>query len=143
MNDKESHSSKAKQPSQALVRSLWSVQVLLFITFAGGGVWKLATPRDEIAKLMPWVGEVAPGFFYMTAFFDLLGGVGILIPSLMGIQPKLTQWAALGCLALQICAIAFHMSRGEAADTPFNFFLVALSAFVFWGRRTMWKRYPD
>jgi hypothetical protein len=29
----------------------------------------------------------------------------------------------------------FHFSRGEGAHTPFNFLLVALSLFVFWGRR--------
>jgi len=43
--------------------------------------------------------------------------------------------AALGCAALQLCAIVFHFSRGEGANTPFNFLLVALSLFVFWGRR--------
>jgi hypothetical protein len=33
-------------------------------------------------------------------------------------------------------AIVFHFSRGEAADTPFNFLLVALSLFVAWGRHS-------
>jgi hypothetical protein len=36
---------------------------------------------------------------------------------------------------LQLSAIAFHLSRGEAANTPFNVSLVALCLFVFWGRR--------
>jgi hypothetical protein len=43
--------------------------------------------------------------------------------------------AALGCAALQVSAILFHVSRGEAADTPFNFVLLSLSLFVAWGRR--------
>ena len=43
--------------------------------------------------------------------------------------------AALGCALLQIGAIGFHLKRGEAANTPFNFFLVALALFVVWGRR--------
>jgi len=47
----------------------------------------------------------------------------------------LTVAAALGSAALQGSAIAFHVSRGEAANTPFNFLLVALSLFVAWGRR--------
>jgi hypothetical protein len=47
----------------------------------------------------------------------------------------LTVLPALGCAALQVCAIGFHVSRGEAANTPFNFLLVALSIFVYWGRR--------
>ena len=34
-------------------------------------------------------------------------------------------------------AIIFHIQRGEAANTPFNFLLVALAGFVAWGR--FWK----
>jgi hypothetical protein len=48
----------------------------------------------------------------------------------------LTVLAALGCAVLQACAIVFHVSRGEAARTPFNFVLVGLSVFVDWGRRS-------
>jgi hypothetical protein len=62
--------------------------------------------------------------------------LGILLPTLTRIKPGLTVLAALGCAALQLCAIVFHVSRGEAANTPFNFVLVALSLFVAWGRRT-------
>jgi hypothetical protein len=51
------------------------------------------------------------------------------------VKPGLTVLAALGCAVLQALAILFHVSRGEAANTPFNFFLVALSLFVLWGRR--------
>jgi hypothetical protein len=46
----------------------------------------------------------------------------------------LTVFTALGCTVLQILAIGFHASRGELALTPFNFFLLALRAFVLWGR---------
>ncbi|WP_268905908.1 DoxX family protein [Citreicoccus inhibens] len=47
----------------------------------------------------------------------------------------MTWLAELGCALLQAGAIAFHLSRGEAANTPFNLFLLALSLFVSWGRR--------
>jgi hypothetical protein len=57
------------------------------------------------------------------------------LPALTRIRPGVTVFAALGCAALQVCAIVFHFSRGEAANTPFNFLLVALATFVAWGRR--------
>lgn len=122
-------------PHGALHVSLFLVQGLLTLTFFGGGLWKLATPIDEIAQMMPWVGEVSPSFFYFTAVADILGGLGVLLPSLTRIKPQLTVLAAAGCVALQICAAAFHLSRGEAANTPLNFVLIGLSLFVFWGRR--------
>jgi hypothetical protein len=126
----------AAQPSRGIHLSLWIVQGLLSLTFAGGGMWKLATPIPELASKMPWMGQVSPSFLYATAVFDILGGIGVLLPSVTRIKPGLTVLAALGCVALQASAIVFHFSRGEAANTPFNFLLVALSFFVAWGRRS-------
>ena len=115
--------------------ALWIVQGLLSLTFMGTGIWKFATPIPKLASMIPWAGQVSPGLLYTTALFDLLGGIGILLPTLTGIRPRLAPLAALGCAALQASAIVFHFSRGEAANTPFNFLLVVLSLFVAWGRR--------
>ena len=121
--------------SKPLNIGLWVVQVLLFVTFVGTAAWKVLTPIPKLAAIIPWAGQVSPDFLYMTALVDLAGGLGVLLPTATRIKPRLAALAALGCAALQICAIVFHVSRGEAANTPFNFFLVALSLFVAWGRR--------
>jgi hypothetical protein len=126
--------SRAK-PSTRLGVALWIVQGFLALTFVGTGIWKLATPIPKLAAMIPWAGQVSPALLYATAAFDLLGGLGVLLPSVTRILPGLTVLSALGCCALQASAIAFHLSRGEAANTPFNFLLVALSLFVAWGRR--------
>jgi DoxX-like family len=94
------------------------------------------TPIPALAAQIPWAGQVSRSFLYATAFFDILGGLGVLLPSLTRIMPGLTVLAALGCVGLQGSAIVFHFSRGEAAETPFNFLLVALLLFVLWGRRS-------
>jgi uncharacterized membrane protein YphA (DoxX/SURF4 family) len=123
------------QPSRAWNATLWTAQLLLGLTFAATGVWKLVTPLSTLRTILPWTGEVAPSFFYMTAIFDLLGGVGVILPTLTRVAPWLASLAALGCAALQACAVVFHISRGEAANTPFNFLLIAVALFVAWGRR--------
>ena len=125
------------KPSKILTIAVWTAQVLLFLLFAGTGVWKLTTPVAALAAKFPWMGEVSPAFLRLTAVVDLLGGLGILLPSLTRVKPGLTVLAALGCAVFQLCAIVFHVSRGEAANTPFNFLLVALSVFVLWGRRRL------
>jgi hypothetical protein len=122
-------------PRRGLSGVLWVVQILLAITFVGTSFWKVLTPIPKLAAMIPWAGQVSPGFLYFTAAVDLLGGVGVILPAATRIKPGLTVWAALGCAALQACAVAFHVSRGEAANTPFNALLVALSLFVAWGRR--------
>lgn len=127
---------QATQPSKGLDIGLWFVQGLLALTFVGTGIWKLATPIPQLAAMIPWAGQVSPGLLYATAVFDGLGGLGVLLPSVTRIKPGLTVLAALGCAALQASAIVFHLSRREAANTPFNFLLVALALFVAWGRRS-------
>ena len=122
--------------SNRLRLGLWIVQSLLALTFVGTGIWKLTAPIPDLAAKMPWMGQVSPGFLYATAVFDILGGLGVLLPSVARIKPGLAVLAALGCVVLQASAIVFHVSRGEATNTPFNFLLIALSLFVAWGRRS-------
>lgn len=114
---------------------LWLAQGLLALTFVGTSIWKVATPLPELAAKIPWAGQVSPGLLYATAVFDLLGGLGLVLPWATRIKPGLTVLAGLGCAALQACAIAFHFSRGELVNTPFNFLLLALALFIAWGRR--------
>ncbi len=47
------------RPSKGLNVALWIVQALLFVTFAGGAVWKMATPIPDLAGKMPWMGQVS------------------------------------------------------------------------------------
>ena len=126
---------QAVSPAKSLNTALWVVQGFLAVTFVGTGVWKLATPIPSLAAMIPWAGQVSPTLLYATAAFDLLGGVGILAPSITRIKPVLTVMAAVGCAALQVAAIVFHFSRGEQSNTPFNFVLLGLALFVAWGRR--------
>lgn len=119
----------------ALSAGLWVVQGFLALVFIGTGLWKLLTPIDALAAMIPWAGQVSPAFLYATAIIDLCGGLGIILPSLTRITPGLTVLAALGCATLQLSAIIFHVSRGETLNTPFNVLLVTLALFVFWGRR--------
>lgn len=70
----------------------------------------------------------------VTGIVDLLGGLGVLLPALTRIQPRLTVWAALGTIVLQVLAATLHLSRGEVMVVPMNLTLIALAAFVAWGR---------
>jgi hypothetical protein len=114
--------------------TLWIVQGLLAVTFVGTGLWKLTTPIPTLASNMPWMGQVSPAFLQATAVLDILGGLGVLLPSLTRVKPRLAVLGALGCVGLMAGAIIFHIQRGEASNTPFNFFLATLAAFVAWGR---------
>ena len=124
----------AATPGRALRVSLWSTQALIFLAFGSAGLVKLLTPIPQLAAMMPWTGEHSEAFVRFIGLVDLAGGIGILLPAATRILPRLTVLAALGCTLLQISAIVFHVSRGEAVFTPLNFVLLALAVFVLWGR---------
>ena len=91
-------------------------------------------PVDKLAEMWIWPGQVPSWFLHLTGILDVAGGIGVLLPAMTRIQPRLTVYAALGCTLLQIAAIIFHLSRGEAAAVPLNIVLLALSVFILWGR---------
>jgi len=121
-------------PGRALRIGLWAAQILLAFVFISAGFVKLTTPIPQLAAMMPWAGQYSETFVRSIALVDLAGGIGILLPALTRILPRLTVLAALGCSVLQVIALVFHLSRGEGPVTPLNVVLLALSLFVLWGR---------
>lgn len=113
---------------------LWVVQVILALLFCMSGLMKLATPIADLSASLPWTSSVPVGFVRFIGFVDLAGGLGIVLPSLTRIQPRLTIFAALGLVVLQVFAFAFHTSRGEYSVLPMNIVLLLLSVLVLWGR---------
>ncbi|WCM93375.1 DoxX family protein [Acidovorax sp. NCPPB 2350] len=129
------HSPASAVPTGTLLRAgLWVAQCLVAFVFCASGFMKLTTPIPELSAMMPWTGQHPAAFVRAIGLIDLAGGLGILLPALTRILPRLTVWAALGCVVLQVFAIVFHLSRGEAMALPLNFVLLPLCAFVLWGR---------
>src|SRR5690349_11792519 len=101
------------KPSVILNVILWIVQFLLAASLLWSGWMKLFQTTEQLAVLWPWAGEVSPALIRVTGVVDLLGGLGLVLPAWLRIQPKLTPIAAIGIIALMICASVFHISRGE------------------------------
>lgn len=118
---------------------LWAAQAIAGLIFIAAGLTKLTTPIPELAKMIPWTGELAEHFVRAIGLIDLAGGLGLILPAFTRIQPRLTVLAALGCVVLQVLAFGFHVTRGEFDVLPLNVVLLSLSAFVLWGRG---KRLP-
>jgi uncharacterized membrane protein YphA (DoxX/SURF4 family) len=117
--------------------SLWAVQLLLTTLFCWAGVVKLFSPRGELTALWPWTAK-HPQLVILTGIVDILGGVGLIVPSLLRIKPRLTIYVALGTILLMIIASIFHIARGEANSIFFNVLVAAMAAFIAWGRSRIW-----
>ena len=118
--------------------ALWIVQVLLAALFLFAGGFKLVTPMEEMMKQMP---VPLPGWFIIfTGVAELLGGLGLVLPWLTGIQPGLTPLAAAGLVIVMIGATAFTLATVDFASALIPAVVGLLAAFVAYGR--WWSATP-
>jgi uncharacterized membrane protein YphA (DoxX/SURF4 family) len=121
------------KPARGLNIALWVVQVLLALVFGFAGTMKVFTPIDELAKNGAWIRN-AEALIRFIGISELAGALGMLLPGLSHIKPKLTSLAAVGLFTVMVLATGFHLMRGEARMTPLTVGLGLLAAFVAWGR---------
>lgn len=91
-------------------------------------------PIKKIAAKMAWMGQVPSILVRLVGIVDLIAAAGLILPMLLNVMPQLTFWAAIGSIVLMICAVVFHISRGEKSDIGFNLFVIAIAIFIAWGR---------
>ena len=106
---------------------LWIIRIILALFFILAAYSHGFAPYDVAVKNAHWIADVSPTFRLFLGVVELAGGIGMLIPNT-------SRAAALGLVALMICATAFHLSRGEAHIIWMNLMLGVLAAIVAWRR---------
>lgn len=123
-----------QKSSKALNVALWVSQGLLAAMFIMAGTNKCFQTIDELSKMLPWATQVPEGLVRFIGISELLGGLGLLLPSILRIKPILTPIAAIGLVTIMVFASIFHISRGETSVIGINFVIMAIALFVAWGR---------
>ena len=123
-----------QQRSKALHITLWIAQVLLAAMFLMSGFMKLSQPIDQLSKMLPWAAQVPEALVRFIGVAEVFGALGLILPSLLRIRPRLTPIAAVGLALVMVFAVVFHISRGETGAIGMNFILIAIAAFIAWGR---------
>lgn len=114
--------------------ALWVIQVLLALVFVMAGVMKLTQPKEKIAAQMPWANDFSQNNIRLIGLVEVLGAIGLILPSLMRILPVLTPLAALGLVVTMVGAILTHLRRKETPMIVVNVVLLVLAAVVVYGR---------
>ena len=114
--------------------ALWAAQILLSLGFLMFGIMKLTQPIEELSKSLPWVTQVPAGLVRFIGISEFLGGLGLLLPSVLRTRPSLTPWAALGLLIIMVLAFIFHTVKGQYNVLMGSVIMGALAFFIFWGR---------
>jgi len=117
-------------------RALWIVQGLLGLFFAlASGAPKLFLPLETLPMPIPLPGP----FVRFIGVAEVLGGLGLVLPGLMRIQPGLTPLAAAGLALVTIGATAYQLAAGQVGSALFAVVVGLLCAFVAYGR---WRLVP-
>lgn len=114
--------------------AIWIAQILLALAFAGSGISKLVQPYEKLAAQMAYVNDFTPGVMRAIGTWEVLGAIGVVLPTLTGILPWLTPAAAFGLAVNMGGAMATHLRRKEYPMLIVNLVLLALAGFVAYGR---------
>ena len=112
---------------------LWFFQIVLGIYFLFVGVMHFIIP-DGLPAPMSWMYDLSPLLHWISGLAEILGGLGLILPGVTRIMPRLIPAAAFGLALVMIGAIIYHLTRGEFQNIAMNLILVGLTAFVAYGR---------
>ncbi len=115
--------------------ALWIIQVLLTLLFLFAGGTKLVIPPDVLAKMGSPNQVQLPGLLIQfIGVCEVLGALGLLLPSLLRIKPWLTPLAAAGLTIIMLGAVVLTIMGDGVAAAPVPFVVTLLCAFVAYGR---------
>jgi len=107
--------------------ALWILQVLLAAAFLAHGVLLLVPPAD-IAALM--LEQLPRGFWLFLGVAEVAAAIGITLPGITRIMPRLVPAAAVGIVIVMISATIWHLMRAEWSSAVITFVLLLMAAYV-------------
>jgi len=133
-------SNSALWEKPAMISTLRVMQVMLALFFLYGGLVKLVPP-DSLpgAALAAWLLSPLPKpFVSFTGITEMLGGLGLILPTYLRILPILTPLAAVGLIIEMIGAtifIPFFYGFAPVASPVVTGLLLAFVGYGCWWRQ--------
>ena len=119
--------------------ALWIVQGLLAAMFGLAGFmhgFQMEKARAQFA----WAKDAPDALLRFVGTAEILGALGLILPTATGILPWLTPLAAIGLAIIQALAtFSVHLPKKEFNVIPFNVVLLALAVLVVIGRWSLFS----
>lgn len=110
---------------------MWILQGLLAFAFLGAGATKLMNDSEELAGMgMDYAEDFSDAQINAIGAVEVLGAVGIIVPSAVGVVPILSGVAAAGLTLTMVGGSITHIRRGEYPMISVNLVLGAMAAYV-------------
>lgn len=120
-------------PATAFDAAIWLAQLVLAVIFCLIGVIHASAPIAALGSNMPWA-QGAPGLLRCIGLCEILGALGLILPSVTRIRPRLTPIASAALALLMLLATGLHLWRGDFRMLFGTIPLGALAVFVAWAR---------
>jgi uncharacterized membrane protein YphA (DoxX/SURF4 family) len=114
--------------------TLWAFQGLLALVFLVTGALKIVLQKERLVAQMGWVENVSQPVVRLIGVVEILGSMGLILPSLTGIMPWLTPLAAAGLALTMVGASLTHYRRNELSRINLTAVLLVMALFVAVGR---------
>jgi DoxX-like family len=115
--------------------ALWTVQGLLAAIFLFAGGMKLVLPVADMQAPVALPGPL----LRFIGVSEVLGGLGLVLPGLLGIMTGLTPLAAAGLVIIMTGATVLTLATGLVGPALISLVVGLLAAFVGYGR---WRLVP-
>jgi uncharacterized membrane protein YphA (DoxX/SURF4 family) len=116
--------------------ALWIIQILLALLFLFAGGTKLILPIETLQSMGSPNQILLPGWLIkFIGVCEVLGGLGLVFPVLLGIKPRLTALAAVGLAIIMIGAVALSIAADGILAGVVPLIVGLLLVFIAYGRR--------
>ena len=116
--------------------ALWVLQGLLAVVYLLHG-WLMLSPPANMVEQMNAAFPRAFQIFLGVA--EVLAAIGLTLPGITRIWPRLVPLAAAGLMIVMVGATVFHLKRGEYSSAATTAVLLVALTFVAYMR---WKVKP-
>ncbi|WP_406245950.1 DoxX family protein [Microbacterium sp. M] len=114
--------------------ALWIVAGVFSLAYVVGGIIKLAWPYERYAAATHWAEDFSGPQVKFMGVLEILGGIGLTLPALVGIAPVLVPLAASALALYMAGAATERIRRNEYTLFLGDLLFLAAMVFLAWGR---------
>jgi uncharacterized membrane protein len=94
---------------------------------------------EGLPAQMSWMYELDDTLHMITGVAEILGGLGLILPSVTRVAPWLTPLAAIGLMVVMVGAVVWHVGREETVNVALNVVNLIVLGYLAYGR---WRLAP-
>ena len=114
-----------------MTTTFWILQGILAFVFVMAGAMKLLQPKEKVmANGGAWAEGFAPNHIKLIGAFEVLFGIGIIVPKALGHGFYITATAAAGLVLIMAGAMYTHFNRKEYGFMALNFVFLLIALYV-------------